>query len=39
MAKDQIALPLEATNEASAREKSIRRGHLSTLYLQWARDL
>jgi len=33
----EIALPLEAINEASAREKSIRHGHPSTLHLWWAR--
>jgi putative DNA methylase len=33
----QVALPLEAINEASAREKSIRHGHPSTLHLWWAR--
>ncbi len=32
-----MALPLEAINAASAREKSIRRGHPSTLHLWWAR--
>jgi putative DNA methylase len=32
-----VALPLEAINEASAREKSIRHGHPSTLHLWWAR--
>jgi hypothetical protein len=26
----EVALPLEATNQASAREKSIRHGHPST---------
>ena len=31
------ALPLEAINVASAREKSIRHGHPSTLHLWWAR--
>jgi putative DNA methylase len=31
------ALPLEAINAASAREKSIRHGHPSTLHLWWAR--
>ncbi len=30
-------LPLEAINKASAREKSIRHGHPSTLHLWWAR--
>jgi adenine-specific DNA methylase len=33
----EVALPLEAINEASAREKSIRHGHPSTLRLWWAR--
>ena len=33
----EVALPLEAINEASAREKSIRYGHPSTLHLWWAR--
>jgi putative DNA methylase len=33
----EVALPLEAINAASAREKSIRHGHLSTLHLWWAR--
>lgn len=32
-----MALPLEEINEASAREKSIRHGHPSTLHLWWAR--
>ena len=32
-----MALPLEAINVASAREKSIRHGHPSTLHLWWAR--
>jgi putative DNA methylase len=32
-----VALPLEAINVASAREKSIRHGHPSTLHLWWAR--
>lgn len=31
------ALPLEAINRASAREKSIRHGHLSMLHLWSAR--
>lgn len=29
----EVALPLEAINEASAREKSIRHGHPSILHL------
>ena len=33
----EVALPLEAINEESAREKSIRHGHPSTLHLWWAR--
>src|SRR3954452_15872734 len=33
----EVALPLEAINRESAREKSIRRGHPSTLHLWWAR--
>ncbi len=33
----EVALPLEEINEASAREKSIRHGHPSTLHLWWAR--
>jgi putative DNA methylase len=33
----EVALPLQAINEASAREKSIRHGHPSTLHLWWAR--
>jgi putative DNA methylase len=32
-----VALPLEAINAESAREKSIRHGHPSTLHLWWAR--
>ncbi len=32
----QVAIPLEAINAASAREKSIRHGHPSTLHLWWA---
>jgi len=32
-----VAIPLEAINAASAREKSIRHGHPSTLHLWWAR--
>ncbi len=30
-------LPLEAVNKASAREKSLRHGHISTMHLWWAR--
>ncbi len=33
----EVALPLEAINIASAREKSIPHGHPSTLHLRWAR--
>ena len=33
----EVSLPLEAINVASAREKSIRHGHPSTLHLWWAR--
>jgi putative DNA methylase len=33
----EVALPLEKINVASAREKSIRHGHPSTLHLWWAR--
>lgn len=33
----EVALPLDAINEASVREKSIRHGHPSTLHLWWAR--
>ncbi|MCY3008132.1 MAG: DUF1156 domain-containing protein [Planctomycetota bacterium] len=33
----EVALPLDAINEASAREKSIRQGHPSSLHLWWAR--
>ncbi|HEX32162.1 MAG TPA: DUF1156 domain-containing protein, partial [Candidatus Acetothermia bacterium] len=31
----EVALPLEAINVESAREKSIRHGHPSTLHLWW----
>ncbi|HVC97832.1 MAG TPA: DUF1156 domain-containing protein [Pirellulales bacterium] len=33
----EVALPLVAINAESAREKSIRHGHPSTLHLWWAR--
>ncbi len=33
----EVALPLDAINTASAREKSIRHGHPATLHLWWAR--
>jgi putative DNA methylase len=32
----EVALPLDAINKESAREKSIRHGHPSTLHLWWA---
>ena len=32
-----MALPLDVINKASAREKSIRHGHPSTLHLWWSR--
>src|SRR5580693_4513735 len=32
----EVSIPLEAINAASAREKSIRHGHPSTLHLWWA---
>ena len=32
----EVALPLDAINEAAAREKSIRHGHPSALHLWWA---
>ena len=32
----EVALPLEAINVESAREKSIRHGHPSTLHPWWA---
>ena len=32
----EVALPLDAINAASAREKSIRHGHPSTLHLWWS---
>ena len=34
----EVALQLEAINEASSREKSIRYGHPSTLHLWWAKQ-
>ena len=34
----EVALPLEAINVASAREKSIRQGHPSTMHLWWSRQ-
>jgi putative DNA methylase len=33
----EVALPLEDINHESAREKSIRHGHPSTMHLWWAR--
>jgi putative DNA methylase len=33
----EVALPLDAINAASVREKSIRHGHPSTLHIWWAR--
>src|SRR5579875_2803149 len=33
----EVALPLDAVNRESAREKSIRHGHPSTLHLWWSR--
>src|SRR3954466_12955100 len=33
----EVSIPVEAINIASAREKSIRHGHPSTLHLWWAR--
>lgn len=33
----EVALPLEKINAESAREKSIRHGHPSTMHLWWAR--
>jgi putative DNA methylase len=33
----EVSIPLEAINTASAREKSIRHGHPSTMHLWWAR--
>ncbi|EQD59478.1 protein containing DUF1156, partial [mine drainage metagenome] len=33
----EVAIPLQAINVASAREKSTRHGHPSTLHLWWAR--
>lgn len=33
----EVSLPLEVINRESAREKSIRHGHPSTLHLWWAR--
>jgi adenine-specific DNA methylase len=33
----EVSLPLAAISEQSAREKSIRHGHISTLHIWWAR--
>ena len=33
----EVSIPLDVINAASAREKSIRHGHPSTLHLWWAR--
>jgi len=33
----EVAIPLDAITKASAREKSIRLGHPSTLLLSWPR--
>lgn len=33
----EVALPLEAINRESVREKNIRQGHPSTMHLWWAR--
>src|ERR1700740_768508 len=33
----EVGIPLKTINEESAREKSIRHGHPSTLHLWWAR--
>lgn len=33
----EVALPLEAINRQSSKEKSIRQGHPNTLHLWWAR--
>lgn len=33
----EVALPLEAINRESGREKSIRQGHPSTMHLWWSR--
>ena len=33
----ELSLPLKAISEQSAREKSIRHGHISTLHIWWAR--
>src|SRR5437867_7088522 len=33
----EVALPLKEVSEQSAREKSIRHGHISTMDIWWAR--
>jgi len=33
----ELSLPLKAISDQSAREKSIRHGHISTLHTWWAR--
>jgi len=33
----EFSIPLDAISAQSAREKSIRHGHISTLHLWWAR--
>jgi len=33
----EVSLPLKAISDQSAREKSIRHGHISTLHIWWAR--
>jgi adenine-specific DNA methylase len=33
----EVSLPLQVISEQSAREKSIRHGHISTLHIWWAR--
>lgn len=33
----EVALPIEAINRASAKEKSIRRGHPASVHVWWAR--
>src|SRR5438094_2934930 len=33
----EVTLPLKEVSEQSAREKSIRHGHISTLHIWWAR--
>src|SRR6516162_3462770 len=33
----EVALPLKEVSEYSAREKTVRHGHISNLHLWWAR--